>query len=245
MGKAGGTHILFSTIFNVRDLEGYSTPAGPIRKQRFLRSGDTMFLSDEDREALLDYGVRRVADLRMAIERPDLSDRFAHVGGVTWKNFNMADDRTMTPEWMKSGTVVGFVVGGYQRMLSNRDGVRALVEFLAAAQPDECVLFHCAGGMDRTGVVSMLILGAAGVARDDIVADYAYSFGEDEEVDDLLAHWDHSLPPCPYDGLEARVRAMYDLLDWIDQTYGSVQDLLLDAGISQETIDALVAHAVA
>ncbi len=245
MGKVGGKHLVFSTIFNVRDLAGYPTPTGPIRKQRFLRSGDTMFLSDEDRQALLDYGVRRVADLRMAVEQPDLSNRLAHIDGVAWMNFNMADDRTMTPEWMKSGTVVGFVVEGYQRMLLNKKGLRTLVEFMAAAKPDECVLFHCAGGMDRTGVVSMLILGAAGAPRDVIVADYAYSFGEDEEVDDLLAHWDHSLPPCPHDGLEARVYSMYDLLDWIDRTYGSIQGLLLDAGVSQETIDALVAHAVA
>ena len=244
MGKAGSKRLEFSTIFNVRDLGGYKTPNGPVRERRFMRSGDTMFLSDEDRNALLDYGVRRVLDLRMAVERPDLSNRMAHVDGVAWMNSSMADDRTMTPDWMQSGTVVGFVVQGYQRMLSDKDGVRAMVEFMAAAKPHECVLFHCAGGMDRTGVVSMLILGVAGVAKDDIVADYAYSFGDDAEVDELLARWDHSLPPCPHDGLEARVRAMYDLLDWVEKTHGTINELLLDCGVSQDAIDALAAHAL-
>lgn len=245
MGKAGSKKLEFSTIFNVRDLVGYATPAGPVRARRFMRSGDTMFLSDEDRSALIAYGVRRVIDLRMAVERPDLSNRLAHVDGVAWINASMADDRTMTPEWMQSGTVVSFVVEGYQRMLSDKSAVRAIIEFMAAARPDECVLFHCAGGMDRTGVVSMLILGAAGVSRDDIVADYAYSFGDEDEVDELVANWDPSAPPCPHDGLETRIRAMYELLDWVEEVHGTTQGLLRDCGVTQETIDALVAHAVA
>lgn len=245
MGKVGGRRLEFSTIFNVRDLCGYQTPNGPVKERRFIRSGDTLFLSDEDRAALISYGVRRVVDLRMAMERPDLSDRMAHVNGVAWINTPMANDRTMTPAWMKSGTVVAFVVEGYKRILSDKAATRTIIEFMAAAKPDECVLFHCAGGMDRTGIVSMLILGAAGVSRDDIVADYAYSFGDDEVVDGLVANWDHTLPPCPRDGTEARIRAMYDLLAWIEETYGSVRGLLRDAGVSEQAIDALVAHAIA
>ena len=97
MGKAGSKRLEFTTIFNVRDLCGYKTPSGTVLPHRYMRSGDTMFLSDEERQALLDYGVRRVVDLRMAIERPDLSNRLAHVDGVAWINSSMADDRTMTP----------------------------------------------------------------------------------------------------------------------------------------------------
>ena len=40
-----------------------------------------------------------------------------------------------------------------------------LVEFLAQAQRNECVLFHCAAGMDRTGVISLLLLGLCGVVH--------------------------------------------------------------------------------
>jgi len=244
MGKAGSKRLEFSTIFNVRDLCGYQTPTGPVREGRYLRSGDTMFLSDEDREALLDLGVRRVCDLRMAIERPDLTNRLAHVEGVSWKNFSMADDRTMTPEWTKSGAVVQFVVEGYQRMLTDAEGMRELMEFIAAAKPDDCVLFHCAAGMDRTGIVGILILGLAGVATDDLVADYAYSFGDDEEVDALIASFDPEAPCCPHDGLLARVQAMYALLDWVESEYGSIHDLVRSWGVSEESCEAIRAHAL-
>lgn len=244
MGKAGSKRLEFSTIFNVRDLCGYQTPAGPVQSHRFLRSGDTMFLSDEDREALIAYGVHRVVDLRMAIERPELSDRMANADGVLWMNAHVADGRTLRPKQMQAGPISDLVVAGYKRMLAHKDGLRTLMEFMADAKPDECVLFHCAAGMDRTGVVSMLILGAAGVMRDDIVADYAYSFGNDREVDELIATWGPTLPPCSHDGLKARIRAMYDLLDWIEHSYSSVQGLLRDCGVRQHAIDALVAHAV-
>jgi protein-tyrosine phosphatase len=33
-------------------------------------------------------------------------------------------------------------------------------------------VFHCAAGKDRTGIVSLVILGLLGVSREDIIADY-------------------------------------------------------------------------
>ena len=243
MGRAGSRKLEYATIFNVRDLEGYQTPSGPVLPHRFLRSGDTMFLSDEDRDALLDYGVRRVCDLRMAIEKPDLSNRLAHVDGVAWKNFSMADDRTMTRKWTQSGAVVQFVVDGYKRMLLDTESMRDLIEFIAVAEPDECVHFHCAAGMDRTGIVGILILGLAGVAHDDLVADYAYSFGEDDEVDELLETFDPEEPPCPHDGLLARIQAMWRLLAWIEDEYGSIEGMVKSWGVSDEAIASIRNHA--
>lgn len=242
MAANGGKRLTFSTIFNVRDLGGYTTTTGPTKERRFLRSGDTMFLTDEDLASLLDYGVRRVVDLRMALERPELTDRFASVDGVAWMSSSMADDRTMTPDWMSKGSVVDFVVEGYQRMLADRVGVAQMVDFMAQANQNDCILFHCAGGMDRTGVVSFLVLGAAEATRDAIVADYAYAFGTDEEADGLLASWDRSAPPCPHDGIEARIYAMYELYDWLVATHGSVRAYLADCGVSHDHINALANH---
>ncbi len=244
MGTAGGSRIELKTMFNVRDLGGYQTAYGVSKPRRFLRSGDTMFLCDEELEQLLGYGVRRVVDLRMSVERPELSDRFARLDGVSWMSASMADDRTMTPEWTKTGRIVEFVIEGYTRMLSDLLGIRELITFMAEAGPEDCVLFHCAAGMDRTGIVSMLILGAAGASREDIVADYAYSFASDEEVDEVMASWDPTLPPPLHDGTITRIHAMFMLYDGIVSKYGSVRGFLLHCGVSERVIDALVAHLV-
>lgn len=244
MGRAGSKRVVLTTMFNIRDLGGYASACGQSKFHRFLRSGDTMFLSDEERSFLLDYGIARVVDLRMAVERPELSNRFAQLDGVAWINSSMADDRTMTPDWMASKSVVSFVIEGYQRMLADKDGVRRIFSFMAKAAPGECVLFHCAGGMDRTGVVSMLILGATGVSQADIVADYAYSFDEDEKVDEMLAAWKPSDPEPEHDGTLARIFAMNRLYEAIIEQHGSVRGLLLDCGVTEAEIDALVSHLV-
>jgi protein-tyrosine phosphatase len=55
---------------------------------------------------------------------------------------------------------------------------------IAQAQPGG-VLFHCIRGHDRTGIIALLLLALAGVAPDDIVADYELSL--DPERDALLA----------------------------------------------------------
>lgn len=51
--------------------------------------------------------------------------------------------------------------------------VRCALEAIAASDPG--VLVQCAGGRDRTGMVSALLLAHAGVSADDIVADYSES----------------------------------------------------------------------
>ncbi|HEX7299508.1 MAG TPA: tyrosine-protein phosphatase, partial [Solirubrobacteraceae bacterium] len=47
-----------------------------------------------------------------------------------------------------------------------------IVSAIARAAPGG-VVFHCMGGRDRTGLVSMLVLALVGVAVEDIAADYA------------------------------------------------------------------------
>ncbi|MDO4796728.1 MAG: tyrosine-protein phosphatase [Coriobacteriales bacterium] len=242
MGRAGGNRIEFATVFNVRDLGGYRTPFGTTRPRRFMRAGDTMFLSDDDLHRLLDLGVRRVVDLRMGVERPELSDRLAHVSEVTWSNAVMVDERAMTPEWTRTGRVVAYLLEGYRRMLLDYASIRTIFSFMSQARRGECVLFHCASGMDRTGLVSALVLGVAGVSREDLVADYAYAFASDEEADEALATWDPALPPPPHDGTLARIHTMFATCDWLVRQYGSVRQYLLQAGVAQSELDRIVAH---
>jgi hypothetical protein len=45
----------------------------------------------------------------------------------------------------------------------------------ACAEADGCVLFHCTTGKDRTGILACCLLGAVGVSREDIAADYCLS----------------------------------------------------------------------
>jgi protein tyrosine/serine phosphatase len=55
-----------------------------------------------------------------------------------------------------------------------RANVAAAVRAVASA-PEGGIVIHCAGGKDRTGLLAALLLHLAGVAEEEIAADYALS----------------------------------------------------------------------
>ena len=77
------------------------------------------------------------------------------------------------------------------------ESVRAVFTALLEAAPGEAVLFHCAGGKDRTGAVAALILRALGAAPEAILADFVAtndSLATPERLEELAA------PPQPGPG---------------------------------------------
>ena len=52
---------------------------------------------------------------------------------------------------------------------------------IARARPGG-VLFHCVRGVDRTGIIALLLLASVGVTADDILADYELSVDPEREV---------------------------------------------------------------
>jgi protein tyrosine/serine phosphatase len=49
------------------------------------------------------------------------------------------------------------------------------VEAIANAAPG-CVVFHCAAGKDRTGLLALVLLTLAGATPDEIIADYLLTY---------------------------------------------------------------------
>ena len=84
--------------------------------------------------------------------------------------------------------------------------------FEKLSQADGPVLFHCAAGLDRTGVVSALLLRLLGVSREDVLADYRLS----EQI-----------------GRPPNAAAMNRLLDQIEEE-GGIEQYLLKMGVSAE-----------
>src|SRR5690606_36957312 len=63
------------------------------------------------------------------------------------------------------------VIGFYRGYLRDRpDSVLAAMRVLAHGEG--AAIVHCAAGKDRTGVLTALVLEAAGVTREAIIADY-------------------------------------------------------------------------
>jgi protein-tyrosine phosphatase len=92
--------------------------------------------------------------------------------------------------------------------------IRAAVRAIAAAAPG-CVVFHCAGGKDRTGLVALVLLTLAGAEPGEIIADYLLTYD--------------------------RMRQRYDELGFRDQLT-AVTELLASHGT---TIEASLASTIA
>lgn len=162
---------------NFRDLGGYSSRyGGRVAWRSLLRCGHLTHLTESDLKHLRDLQIAAVHDFRRPEERqrmPSLSfgathhEQYdIHVGSLS--NFW---------ELLKSGQLNAelshqLVVDSYSQCHQQvATPYRVFFEQLLRQQQGVTV-FHCAAGKDRTGMAAALILGALGVAEDDIVEDY-------------------------------------------------------------------------
>ena len=184
-GFGDGT-IRIATGINIRELGGFPTAHGKTRYGRFIRSGTTAQVDKADARELYGYGVRRVLDLRGTDEVERSPERLTSLIRVEYLNVPLFDYDITGAGLGRDGDPGGYLTEGIFQMLGNRAAIRDIFTFLAHAPRGSCTLFHCGAGSDRTGLLSLLLLGLAGVERRQIIADYAYSFGYVAEVNAVV-----------------------------------------------------------
>ena len=96
-------------------------------------------------------------------------------------------------------------------------------------------MFHCFAGKDRTGIVAALLLMLAGVADTDVIADYTLSYAyflkrlrQDFLRTDAEANVFRPLP-----------EHIEEFLKLFRQRYGTVDNCLLDKGVTEEQINRI------
>ena len=230
---------------NVRDLGGFKTPFGVTKSGRFLRCGGTRALMEQDLEAFRAYGVTRVLDLRGAGESPQLTCRFARQPWVRWLNVPLYDRDISAPNLLPAGNAGNYLVSSYINMLNAPHELQRIMRFFAEAKSSECVLFHCAAGMDRTGMIALLLLGLVGASREDIVFDYTRSFGTVDEVraamNEHTVRSTYTIEYAPFI-LHTRIDAVQEVYDTVVGVHGSVRSFLEASGVSRNVLDAVCAH---
>jgi hypothetical protein len=164
---------------NVRDLGGHPTEdGGETRFGRVVRSDSVRNLSDEGWQAVVDYGVRTVLDLRLDLEREDDPPRELPVDVVHVSLFGEPDENWWN-DLDRRAAAAGHPAAAtrlvYTELLERHGAQMAAAVSVVAHAPPGAVLVHCVGGKDRTGLVAAFLLRLAGVAVDDIATDYALS----------------------------------------------------------------------
>jgi len=167
--ELNGRELSWDGCVNVRDLGGL----GQIRPGAVVRMEAPRRLSEAGWTAAWAYGVRTVVDLRDADERePDGAPRPA---GIT--TVHVPQDPVGTPfyeHWKKIDNLSSPLY--FPAMLAEHpEPVVAAVRAIANAAPG-CVVFHCAGGKDRTGLLALVLLTLAGAVPEEIIADYLLTY---------------------------------------------------------------------
>ena len=263
----------------VRDLQGawnfrdVADTTGVLRPGRLFRSGELSELADEGRDELRRLGISDVADLRSRSEVlrhgpglvpdgvnihllpiPDFPPDDANPDGEAPHEhaFRRLFDERPDGE-AASDAASRYMVDEYSRFPTYpgaREAVHRLVTLLADGRT---VLAHCFAGKDRTGFTVALVLEAAGVDRDAIVADFltsnqAVPMLRERILDTIRQRSDVDMTPELLSTTEARlseevlgVRAEY--LDaarrTIDDNFGSLDGYFLSAGITEAEVDRL------
>lgn len=119
------------------------------------------------------YGVRTVVDLRNADEYGQ--DRAPRPVGMTTVRVPLEPVGTpFYDHWEKIDNLASPLY--YPAMLAEQsERVTAAVRAVSTAAPG-CVLFHCSGGKDRTGLLALVLLTLAAATPEEIVADYLLSY---------------------------------------------------------------------
>ena len=234
--------------YNIRDLGGYPTLDG--RRTRwgsFLRADGLHALTVESQDALIDYGVRTVVDLRLTREVEPRPNVFAARPEVSYHRENVLGDDFLEAAFPDVGAVASRLGDIYTMVLDERQPVLRRVLGLLAGSGPSVAMYHCTAGKDRTGVVSALLLGLAGVPHETIAEDYALSarFLLDRYLDLLATGEMRTERPLEeitwqtYRDEFCPQSAMLRVLRHLDDRYGGFEKYVRSIGVTPAEIEAI------
>lgn len=230
---------------NLRDLGGYPTRDGRRLRWRQLYRADALGrLTPADTQLLREsFGIRSVIDLRHAREQQRngiaaIADgeavRLLH---LPLNRENVPDDDPV-PDMDDLGTVYLWIARGVGPVLART---------ISAMAHDEAMplIFHCAAGKDRTGIVAATLLDLLGVPDELIVADYALTelvaagARPEDRAAAFTLYREQGAPP---EALNARPEHMQRFLEGMRDLHGSLRDYLAPFGLSDAVVDRLRAR---
>lgn len=246
-GHDANRSIPFARLHNFRDLGGYTTADGrTVRRSRLYRADSLGKLTPgtQDWDLFLTLGIRTVVDLRYPWEI-EAKGRVPQHPSLTYHNQSIEHrpyDQAALPPSVAPGP---YLAARYAEVAE--DGTKEIRETLSliaeAAESDTPLVFHCASGKDRTGLVAALVLSLLGVPDRTITEDFTLT---ERATPLLVADWrtdhpDRELVWPAYGTAPAEV--MTGFLSDLKSRYGSVESYVTETlGLPPTFVQALRTH---
>lgn len=220
----------FESIKNARTLGGYPTIDGNVTSwDFFIRSANLDDITKKDMKMLKDLNVSTIIDLR----RDDEIKYHLKKIEKLKENF-LYSQVSLTPKPMRLEEIQRIIdkkesIGrSYISIIDNFKAIKKIFEIMANAEGK--VLYHCQEGKDRTGIVSMILLGLVGVYRTDVMADYEISSANLGYID----RYDPSEKESVF-----RITSPYNIkeaMEYIERKYKGYEAYLTYAKVDDDTI---------
>ncbi|HEY7105353.1 MAG TPA: tyrosine-protein phosphatase [Acidimicrobiia bacterium] len=235
--------VVLTGYVNFRDLGGHATPDGIVRRGRVFRSDSLAHVDDADVAQLIgEHGITMVVDLRRDHEVQTTPLDMLAAAGVRVVHVPLIDPAV--PPLQTRDIVDGTLADRYRSILGSSGEQFVTVVRMIADGGNHPMVFQCAAGKDRTGLVAAIVLGLLGVADAEITADYAATA---TVIDVLLARLAARAPGAEPPGpriMSAEAETMQAALDWMRATHGSVEGYLRAHGLADAEVASLRAALV-
>ena len=216
---------------NFRDLGGFKTLTGTTKFGRLFRSDQLGLLTPDDISVITEeLKIAQVVDLRgedeleIAGKGPLSKDSRVDYYHLAVSQVALAPHKSAKRKQLKNSPVS---YRYFKRLMQEASSFKKILTFMYE-NPSPTV-FNCVAGRDRTGLIAMLLLGAAGVCYEDIADDYAATARvpvdeRDRSLDPVLVEfWKDYIKATGSTFLktpEEMVEAMLELLQLLDDDFG-------------------------
>lgn len=227
----------FPDLLNLRELGGLPLQSGGTTRRKACLRSDTLYrLTPDGMQALVDYGLRTIIDLRWPEEvQAECYDHLLADYPIERIHISLLDESWSS--WRSREIPLHPKEGLNCRILENtQPQIREVLRAIAQAHPG-MLLFHCYSGKDRTGLVSTLLLALAEVTLEAMVEDYTLS--EDRLRVCYLADRTDLSPEEIQKRLSCPPAQVVNTLSYLEQKYGGVVGYLKSIGLSQQEIQTL------
>ena len=221
---------LLETTRNTRDLGTFRIEGTNryTKTMRVLRSDMPKEPSAADIDFLRKNGITTIIDLRSSHEVERTPHGLAGAEGFSYYSFPI-EEGGWVPESIEA------VPGSYLAIAESEGTASALRQI---AMSEDGVLFSCAAGKDRSGVLAALILLLCGVAKSDIVFDYMVTKTCNRE---RLMKFHETYPDIDIEIVIPHEEYMMAFFDLLSAKYGTIQNYYRSMGIGEELQNALLA----
>lgn len=252
--------IKINGLDNIRDIGGYKTKDGKTVKWGLLYRSDS--LSKMTKKGQKDFeklNIQYIFDLRDDNEVAKAPDpvftkiKYVHTEIPT---SGAAAKKPVTTEeiqnFYSNPDTLNYWLNGYEYMVGSakaRESLKTILLDSIESNGKKGIIWHCSGGKDRTGFISVVFLSLLGVDNETIINDYLLTNEyrrkfDEKELEDMRKIFNND--PVMEKGFlsiqQAKPEYVEVFLDKIQRLYGTTDNYLIkEVGLTQTQIDKIKA----